>query len=109
MATDLGRRRARCAPRDRQGPRGLPRGSHLPERTNCVSRVDRLRASREEGLLVSNGPNVRYLTGFESSNAALLVEPGRVRLFSDFRYAEAGRAVPGVEFVETKRNLYADL
>ncbi|MFN2627626.1 MAG: M24 family metallopeptidase, partial [Gaiellaceae bacterium] len=74
-----------------------------------MSRIDRLRASLEEGLLVSNGQNVRYLTGFESSNAALLVEPERVRLFSDFRYAEAGRAVAGVEFVETKRDLYADL
>ena len=36
------------------------------------------------------GVNVRYLTGFESSNAALLVEPERVRLFTDFRYAERG-------------------
>jgi len=52
---------------------------------------------------------VRYLVGFSSSNAALLVEPGRVRLFSDFRYAEAGRAVEGVEFVETKRSLVVAL
>jgi hypothetical protein len=32
-----------------------------------------------------------------------------VRLFSDFRYAEAARAVEGVEFVETKRSLVAAL
>jgi Xaa-Pro aminopeptidase len=70
-----------------------------------VSRIDDLRPSLEEPLLVTNGLNVRYLTGFASSNAALLVEPDRVRLFSDFRYAEAGRAVEGVEFVETKRSL----
>jgi Xaa-Pro aminopeptidase len=74
-----------------------------------VSRVDNLRASLEEPLLVSNPVNVRYLTGFASSNAALLVEPERVRLFSDFRYAEAARAVEGVEFVETKRSLVAAL
>jgi Xaa-Pro aminopeptidase len=74
-----------------------------------VSRVDRLRSSLEEPLLVTNGVNVRYLTGFSSSNAALLVEPDRVRLFSDFRYAEAARAVEGVEFVETKRSLVAAL
>jgi Xaa-Pro aminopeptidase len=74
-----------------------------------VSRVDRLRGSLEEPLLVINGANVRYLVGFSSSNAALLVEPDRVRLFSDFRYAEAGRAVDGVEFVETKRSLVAAL
>jgi Xaa-Pro aminopeptidase len=72
-------------------------------------RVDRLRAALEEPLLVSNALNLRYLVGFESSNAALLVEPERLRLFSDFRYAEAGRAVDGVEFTETKRSLFADL
>jgi len=73
------------------------------------SRVDRLRERLEEPLLVTHGVNVRYLTAFSSSNAALLVEPDRVRLFSDFRYAEAARAVEGVEFVETKRSLVAAL
>jgi Xaa-Pro aminopeptidase len=71
-----------------------------------MSRVERLQASLEEPLLVSNLVNVRYLVGFESSNAALVVEPERVRLFSDFRYAELGRSVEGVEFVETKRSLF---
>jgi Xaa-Pro aminopeptidase len=74
-----------------------------------TSRVDRLRGSLEEPLLVTNGVNVRHLVGFASSNAALLVEPDRLRLFSDFRYAEAGRAVEGVEFVETKRSLVVAL
>jgi Xaa-Pro aminopeptidase len=74
-----------------------------------MSRVERLREVLEEPLLVSSAVNVRYLTGFESSNAALLVEPERVRLFSDFRYAESGRAVEAAEFVETKRSLYASL
>jgi len=53
--------------------------------------------------------NVLYLVGLESSNAALLVEPDRVRLFSDFRYAEAASEVDGVVFAETKRNLLSDL
>jgi Xaa-Pro aminopeptidase len=53
--------------------------------------------------------NVRYLTGFESTNAALLVEPDRAVLFSDFRYAERAREVEGVEFEETKRYMYSDL
>jgi Xaa-Pro aminopeptidase len=74
-----------------------------------VTRIDRLRETLEEPLLVTYGVNVRYLTGFSSSNAALLVEPDGVRLFSDFRYAEAARAVEGVEFVETKRSLLAAL
>ena len=74
-----------------------------------TDRIDRLRTALDEPLLVSNPVNIRYLVGFESSNAALLVEPERLGLFSDFRYAEAGRAVPEVEFAETKRSLYADL
>jgi Xaa-Pro aminopeptidase len=74
-----------------------------------MSRIDRVRASLEEPLLVTNGINVRYLVGFSSSNTALFVEPERVRLFSDFRYAEAARAVEGVEFVETKRSLVVAL
>jgi Xaa-Pro aminopeptidase len=63
----------------------------------------------EEPLLVTAPVNIRYLTGFESSNAAVLVEPERVRLFTDFRYAERAREVEGVEFEETPRYLYSDL
>jgi Xaa-Pro aminopeptidase len=72
-------------------------------------RVERLRGLLEEPLLVTNPTVVFYLCGFKSSNAALLVDEERVRLFSDFRYAEAARAVEGVEFEETKRALLNDL
>ena len=72
-------------------------------------RLDALRRSLEERFLVLNRTNVRYLTGFDSSNAALLVGDGDVTLFADFRYASAGRAVEGVEFVETRRSLLVDL
>ena len=64
-------------------------------------RVERLRDTLAEPLLVTNPTNVRYLTGFQSSNAVLLVEPDRTRLFADFRYATAAQEVPGVEFEET--------
>jgi len=74
-----------------------------------TARIDRLRASLEEPLLVTNPMNVYYLFGFKSSNAALLVEPDRVRLFTDFRYAEAARAIDGVHFEETRRALLWDL
>jgi Xaa-Pro aminopeptidase len=74
-----------------------------------VTRIDRLRERLEEPLLVTNLVNVRYLCGFDSSNAALLVEPDRVRLFTDFRYIEEARAVPDVEPVQTKRALIAEL
>ncbi|HET9673819.1 MAG TPA: Xaa-Pro peptidase family protein [Gaiellaceae bacterium] len=68
-----------------------------------MNRIDRLRELLQEPLLVTTPVNVRYLTGFESTNAALFVDDGRTLLFSDFRYAEAGRKVEGVEFVEVER------
>ena len=78
-----------------------------------MTRIERVAALLEEPLLVAGPPyvqggqaNVRYLTGLDSSNSALLVEPdGRATLFTDFRYAARARIVPGVEFVETPRNL----
>ena len=72
-------------------------------------RIERLRASLDEPLLVTNPVNICYLFGFKSSNAALLVDQDQARLFTDFRYAEAARAVDGVEFQETKRSLLWDL
>jgi Xaa-Pro aminopeptidase len=58
---------------------------------------------------VSAPANVQYLTGFESSNAVVLVEDERVRLFTDFRYAERARELEGIEVEETKRHLYSDI
>lgn len=74
-----------------------------------MSRIDSLRAKLEEPLLVTNLVNIRYLCGFDSSNAALFVEPDRVRLFTDFRYIGSAREVAGVEAVQTKRALVAEL
>jgi Xaa-Pro aminopeptidase len=74
-----------------------------------TDRVERLRERLVEPLLVTSPTNVRYLTGFQSSNTVLLVEPDRTRLFSDFRYASAAREVPDVEFAETKRDVIGDL
>jgi Xaa-Pro aminopeptidase len=70
-----------------------------------MNRLDRLQPLLDEPLLVTTPANIRYLTGFESSNAALVVDRERATLFSDFRYAEAGREVDGVEFVEVGRAL----
>ena len=71
-----------------------------------MSRLERLAAGLSEPLLVTDGVNVRYLTGFESSNCALLVEPGaETTLYTDFRYLEAARAVEGVEVVQTRRDV----
>src|SRR2546430_1688366 len=97
----------------RQRSGRLPRGArvHRPAGGSRAMnpRIERLRELLEEPLLVTNPTNIHYLFGFKSSNAALLVDQDRARLFTDFRYSEAARAVEGVEFEETKRALLADL
>ena len=69
--------------------------------------MDRLRGRLEQveaaSFLVSNPVNVRYLTGFQSSNAFLLVKHTQVLLLTDGRYIEAARGVEGVEAVLVDR------
>jgi Xaa-Pro aminopeptidase len=76
-------------------------------------RVERLRAELAglgaRSFLVSNPVNVRWLTGFASSNAALLVGADAVLLATDGRYAEAAGGVADVEVVEAERELLPDL
>ncbi|MGI8478571.1 MAG: M24 family metallopeptidase [Gaiellaceae bacterium] len=82
-----------------------------------MTRIERLAALLEEPLLVAGPPyvlggqaNVRYLTGLQSSNAAVLVEPdATATLYADFRYAARGREVEGVNFVETARSLLPEI
>jgi Xaa-Pro aminopeptidase len=78
-----------------------------------VSRIERLASLLDEPLLVAGPPyvlggqaNVRYLTGLQSSNSAVLVEPdGRATLYTDFRYANRARGLGGVDVVEVPRGL----
>jgi Xaa-Pro aminopeptidase len=72
------------------------------------ARLDRVRALIEAPLLVTNPVNVLYLTGLHSTNAALLVEPDRARVFTDFRYLEKAREA-GLEVVAVPRNIYSGL
>jgi Xaa-Pro aminopeptidase len=75
-----------------------------------VTRIERLAAGLAQALLVTGPVNVRYLTGFASSNAALLVEPaGEATLYTDFRYAEAAGQVAGVTFELTPRGVVGAL
>lgn len=79
--------------------------------------MERLAALLEEPLLVAGPPyvlggqaNVRYLTGLQSSNAAVLVEPdASATLYTDFRYAARARDVEGITFVETARGLFPEI
>ena len=69
-----------------------------------MNRIARLASRLEEPLLVTGLVNVRYLTGLESSNAAVLVDPsGDATLYTDFRYAEAASEIDGVTFQRTPR------
>ena len=71
-----------------------------------MTRLARLAAGLSEPLLVTDAINVRYLTGFESSNSALLVEPeGTTTLYTDFRYLEAASSVEDVEVAQTQRDV----
>ena len=73
------------------------------------ARIDRLRARLGDlgaaGFLVTSPTNVRYLTGFQSSNAYLVVTPDRAVVATDFRYLEAARALDGVEVLESERDM----
>jgi Xaa-Pro aminopeptidase len=75
------------------------------------ARIDRLRAELDrlgaESFLVSDPVNLRYLTGFESSNAYLLVGRERILLATDYRYLEAARSLAGVEVAQGERDLAA--
>jgi len=73
-------------------------------------RLGGLGGQLEAPLLITNLTNVYYLTSFDSSNAALLVQPGgEATLFTDFRYVEEAQAVEGVEVVLTKRAMMLDV
>jgi Xaa-Pro aminopeptidase len=75
-----------------------------------MTRLSALAERLDAPLLISNLTNVYYLTGFDSSNAALLVRPGgEATLYTDFRYAESAKDVPEVEVQMTKRTMMADL
>ena len=74
------------------------------------TRLAALAASLDGPLLVTDLVNILYLTGFESSNAALLVQPGgEAALYTDFRYIESANEVRDVEVVLAKRSLLAEL
>ncbi|MGH3022639.1 MAG: M24 family metallopeptidase [Gaiellaceae bacterium] len=72
-------------------------------------RIERLRGRLDElgaaTFLATSSVSVRYLTGFDSSNAALLVGPESLAVATDGRYTQAARALDGVEVVTADRDL----
>jgi len=73
------------------------------------ARVERLRGELEDlgasTFLVAEPVNVRYLTGFASSNAAVLIGSDQVTLVTDGRYIESARSLDGTEAVQADRDL----
>jgi Xaa-Pro aminopeptidase len=76
-------------------------------------RIERLRGEMERldvpSFLVSDPVSIRYLTGFESSNAFVLARQTDVVLMTDGRYAEAARAIDGVEVQIVERDFLPGL
>ncbi len=56
-------------------------------------------------FLVTNPVNLRYLAGFESSNAVLVVTGDHLVLATDGRYVDAASSLGGVEVVQAERDL----
>ncbi len=57
--------------------------------------MDAAKASGADALLVTHGPDVRWLSGFTGSNGAVALIGGRAVLFTDGRYSEQARAESG--------------
>ena len=72
-------------------------------------RIERLRGELgglgAATFLVTNSVNVRYLTGFDSSNAALLVSGDRLVVATDGRYVEAAQRLDGIEVHPADRDV----
>ncbi|HEY1336102.1 MAG TPA: Xaa-Pro peptidase family protein [Bryobacteraceae bacterium] len=68
-----------------------------------------LGARKLDALLVSFGPNLRYLTGFTGSNGNMLVLPKRAILFTDPRYTIQARQEVTCEVRIAKGPLVVDV
>ena len=75
-----------------------------------MERIQALLLERElDALLITDLVNVRWLTGFPSTNALVVVTADGLVLMTDFRYvAGARRSARGAEVVQGKRDLVED-
>ena len=79
--------------------------SELCDKTDCVDHLRRIGLLRRKltraglpGLLVTHPPDLRYLSGFTGSSAALAVTRRTARLFTDGRYtAQAAEEVEAAQ------------
>lgn len=77
-------------------------------RTRVEAAQSRVREEGWGGLVVLDGTDIAWLTGLQSSNAAVVVTADRVVVATDFRYvAEAGSL--GLEVVRIEQSMWSDL
>ncbi len=73
-------------------------------------RREKLRAQLDvlgvEAFLVTAPTNVYYLTGLQSSNAAVLLTRDGALLATDYRYLTAARGLQDVEVIEAQRDVF---
>ena len=66
--------------------------------------MDAAKAAGADALLVTHGPDVRWLTGFTGSNGAVAIVGGRAALFTDGRYTtQAREQAPNLRVVVGKK------
>src|SRR5947207_552874 len=78
--------------------------------TRADNLAERLAERELDALVVTNLPNVRYLTGFTGSNGVSVVGAEQRDFVTDFRYVEqAQREVDGFERIRGKQDLVGDV
>jgi Xaa-Pro aminopeptidase len=72
--------------------------------------AERIAARELDALVVTNLPNVRYLTGFTGSNGICVVGAEQRDFVTDFRYVEqVKREVQGFDRIEGRQDLIGDV
>jgi Xaa-Pro aminopeptidase len=74
------------------------------DRVNRIKRV--MRDDHLDGMFIANMENIRYLSGFTGSDAALLLTEGEAYFLADSRYTtQAKEEVSGFEIIEYKKKI----
>lgn len=60
--------------------------------TRLANLLESIKETEIDALFLSTGPNIRYISGFTGSTAAVLVHPAKNCIITDFRYIEQAEA-----------------
>jgi Xaa-Pro aminopeptidase len=84
-------------------------GATVPDTQHRIERLrERIDASGWTGLIVLDPADVRWLTGLESSNAAVVVTAHETVVATDFRYVAAAEA-RGLRVARIEQSMWTDL